>query len=110
MRKVRRKNSTGSPYSSARLVPPHLVEVGGELGLLVAAGRDVGVRRDDLPPRLQPARRLALDRGDRRLALRLAGLLGERDRSSSCRIRSTSSASSAAETARSRRWIVSSAR
>jgi hypothetical protein len=61
------------------LVPPDLMEVRGELRLLVATRRDVRVRRDQLPPRPQATGRLPLDRNDRRPALRLAGLLGETD-------------------------------
>src|SRR5207244_13082915 len=40
-----------------------LVQVGGELGLLIVATRDVRVRSDNLAPRLQPSRGLPLERG-----------------------------------------------
>ena len=45
-----------------RFVAPDLMEVGGELRLLVAAGGDVRVRSYDVPPRLQTGDRLALGR------------------------------------------------
>src|SRR5262245_38629443 len=45
-----------------RLVTPHLMQVGGELGLLILARRDVPMRRDDLPPRLQIRARHSLER------------------------------------------------
>ena len=50
-----------------------LPQVGGELGLLVAAGGHVRVRGDDFPPRLQAALRLALGRLERFLAHLLSG-------------------------------------
>ena len=55
----------------------HLPEVGGELGLLIAAAGDVGVRRHHLAPRLQIARRRRLDQRAARLALLAAHLLVE---------------------------------
>jgi len=46
---------------------PDLMQIGGELGLLVAPRSDVAVRRDDLTPRSQAGLRRALD-GDGRTA------------------------------------------
>ena len=48
------------------LAQMHLPEVGGELGLLVAAARHVRVRRHDLAPGLEVAGRRALDQRCRR--------------------------------------------
>ena len=45
----------------------HGCEVGGELGLEVAAGRDVRMGRDDAPPRWQPGRCTSLRQGRLRL-------------------------------------------
>src|SRR5262245_38718014 len=43
------------------LAEMHLPEVGGKLGLLVTPARDVGVRRYNLPPRLESSGRRSLD-------------------------------------------------
>ena len=59
------------------LAEVHLPEVGGELGLLVAAAGDVLVRRHHLAPGLEAARRRALDRGAGALALLAPRLLVE---------------------------------
>ena len=55
----------------------HLPEVGGELGLLVAAAGHVAMGRHHLAPRLEAARDLALDGRARALALFAAHLLVE---------------------------------
>ena len=90
---MRRKNSTGLLVLVGALAEMHLPEVGGELGLLVAAAGHVRVRRDHLAPGLEAAGRRALDRRAGALALLAAHLLVEAQRaaapSSSC---STSSA------------------
>ena len=57
----------------------HLPEVGGELRLLVAPARHVGVRRDDLAPGLERAGRRRLDQRAAGLALLAAHLLVERE-------------------------------
>jgi len=54
-----------------------LAQVGRELGLLVAAGGDIGVRGDDLAPRAQARRWVSLDRQDRRLTALSSRLLVE---------------------------------
>ena len=59
------------------LAEVHLPEVGGELGLLVAAAGHVLVRRHHLAPGLEAARRRALDRRAGALALLAAHLLVE---------------------------------
>src|SRR5579875_3336967 len=56
-----------------------LPQVGGELRLLKTPGSDVGVRGDDLAPRLEPALRLPLSRGNRELARFRARLFVETD-------------------------------
>ena len=58
-----------------RLAPPHLVQVGGELGQLEAAGGDVLVGGDHLPPGGQAGFGTALDLGGRGLAVGAPGLL-----------------------------------
>ncbi len=55
----------------------HLPEIGGELGLLVAAAGHVLVRRDHLAPGLEVGRDGALDGGAGGLALLAAHLLVE---------------------------------
>ena len=67
----------GVPVLVGPLAEVHLPEVGGELGLLVAAAGDVLVRRHHLAPGLEAARRRALDRGAGALALLAARLLVE---------------------------------
>ena len=58
---MRRKNSTGIAVFVRSLSEMHLPQIGGELGLLIAAARHVLMRRHYLPPRLEVARALALD-------------------------------------------------
>ena len=67
----------GVPVLVGPLAEVHLPEVGGELGLLVAAAGHVLVRRHHLAPGLEAARRRALDRGAGALALLAAHLLVE---------------------------------
>ena len=55
----------------------NLPEIGGELGLLVAARCNVRVWSDDFPPRLQGTVRLAFGRLDRLLSHLLAALVVE---------------------------------
>ena len=57
----------------------NLPQVGGELGLLIAAGSHVRMRRDDFPPRLQAALGIALGRLERFLAHLRAALFVEDD-------------------------------
>ena len=111
VRNVRRKNSVGCLYSSDAFSLIDLPEVGRELGLLVAAGGHVRVRRDDFPPRLQAALRLALGRLERTsCASPERRCSSNMTRIRSMRIWPTSVAASAAETAFSSRSIESSAR
>ena len=67
------------PVLVRALAEMDLPQVGGELGLLVAAAGHVLVRRHHLAPRLQVARRRALDGGAGALALLAAHLLVEDD-------------------------------
>ena len=74
----------GAPVELARvavlvaaLAPVDLAQVGGEFGLLVAAGGDVGMRGDDLAPGLEAADRLTLDGGHGAAAGLVARLFGE---------------------------------
>ena len=59
------------------LAEVNLPQIGGELGLLVAAAGHIPMRRDDLPPRFQRRRRGALDRAPGLPAPRAARLLVE---------------------------------
>ena len=95
MRKVRRKNSSGSRYSSLALAAVDLGEVGRELGLLVAAGGHVRVRGDDLAPGREV--RVAASLGGFDAAALGAGLLGELGAQYVPCVASTSRACSAAE-------------
>ncbi len=65
------------PVLVGPLAEMHLPEVRRELGLLVPAARHVPVRRHHLAPRLEVARRCALDGRARTLALLAAYLLVE---------------------------------
>ena len=65
------------PVLVRALAQMHLPEVGGELGLLVAAAGHILVRRHHLAPGLEVARRRALDGGAGALALFAAHLLVE---------------------------------
>src|SRR5216684_2894492 len=56
-----------------------LPEIGGELCLLVAPARYIGMRRDDLAPRLERAARRRLDQRAARFSLLAAYLLVERE-------------------------------
>ncbi len=57
----------------------NLPEIGGELGLLISAGCDIRVRRDNFAPRLQPTLGLALGRLERFLSHLGTALLVEDD-------------------------------
>src|SRR5579875_1438811 len=59
--------------------PIDLSEIGGELRLLKAPGSNIGMRRDYLAPRLEPALRLTFGRSNRELARFRARLLVEAD-------------------------------
>ena len=74
---MRRKNSTGIAVLVRALAEVDLPEVGGELGLLVAAAGHVLVGGDDLAPGLQAAGGRDLDGGAGGLALLAAHLLVE---------------------------------
>ena len=98
------------PVLVGALAEMHLPEVGGELGLLVAAAGHILVRRDHLTPGLEVARRRALDGGRRRsCASRSRTCSSKRRRRSSIFIFSISSACGA-ETAVSSRPAESRAR
>ena len=67
------------PVLVAPLAPVRLPEIGGELGLLVAAAGDVLVGRGDLAPRLERVGGRALDGEAGLLAALAPGLLVEAD-------------------------------
>ncbi len=54
-----------------------LPKIGGQFRLLISTTRNVGVRRDDFPPGLQPANRCRLDQGTTGLSLLASHLFVE---------------------------------